>query len=151
MVASYYANAAKERGLDIITWTLERAGPGLDGFYYDSTAGVVELAQGDRFTLLNVLDEEVGILGIFSDWPATATFYANCMGVSLRGGKEEDMDGEDDGEDEDGDDEDDKEVSVTERESAAGSSGSVATCDTSNFVTLALISVPVVNLMTMMQ
>ena len=24
---------------------------------------------------------DVGILGIFSDWPATVTYYANCMGL----------------------------------------------------------------------
>lgn len=84
MVASYYASAAKERELDIITWTLERAGPGLTGFYYETTDGIVDLVEGDRFTLLQVLDEEVGILGIFSDWPATVTFYANCMGLKLR-------------------------------------------------------------------
>jgi glycerophosphoryl diester phosphodiesterase len=24
---------------------------------------------------------EVKILGIFSDWPATVTYYANCMGL----------------------------------------------------------------------
>ena len=84
MVASYYANAAKARGLDIITWTLERAGPGVDGWYFSSTDGLVDLAEGDRFTLLNVLHVEVGILGIFSDWPATVTFYANCMGLKLR-------------------------------------------------------------------
>ena len=85
MVASYYANAANERGLGIITWTLERAGPGLGGFYFDTTDGIVDLAEGDRFTLLHVLDKEVGILGIFSDWPATTTFYANCLGLKLRG------------------------------------------------------------------
>jgi hypothetical protein len=84
MTPSYYANAAKERGLELITWTLERAGPGLTGYYYESTDGVVDLAEGDRFTLLHVLHEEVGILGIFSDWPATATFYANCVGLKLR-------------------------------------------------------------------
>jgi glycerophosphoryl diester phosphodiesterase len=27
-----------------------------------------------------VLNKQVGILGIFSDWPATVTFYANCVG-----------------------------------------------------------------------
>ena len=27
------------------------------------------------------LAKEVGILGIFSDWPATVTYYANCMGL----------------------------------------------------------------------
>jgi glycerophosphoryl diester phosphodiesterase len=33
------------------------------------------------FTVLDVLARDVGILGIFSDWPATTTFYANCMGL----------------------------------------------------------------------
>jgi glycerophosphoryl diester phosphodiesterase len=84
MVASHYAMAAKERGLGVITWTLERAGPGLTGYYYNTTDGIVDLEEGDRFTLLDVLHKEVGILGIFSDWPATATFYANCMGIELR-------------------------------------------------------------------
>jgi len=34
----------------------------------------------DMFTLLDVLAQRVGIKGIFSDWPATVTFYANCKG-----------------------------------------------------------------------
>ena len=42
------------------------------------------MEEGDRFTLLDVLYKEVGILGIFSDWPATVTFYANCMNIGLR-------------------------------------------------------------------
>ena len=31
--------------------------------------------------VLDVLAQQVGILGIFSDWPATVTFYANCVGL----------------------------------------------------------------------
>ena len=31
--------------------------------------------------LLDVLAREVGVLGVFSDWPATVTYYANCMGL----------------------------------------------------------------------
>jgi glycerophosphoryl diester phosphodiesterase len=31
--------------------------------------------------LLDVLARQVGIRGIFSDWPATVTYYANCMGL----------------------------------------------------------------------
>ena len=30
---------------------------------------------------LDVLANEVGVLGVFSDWPATVSFYANCMGL----------------------------------------------------------------------
>jgi hypothetical protein len=86
MTASYYAMAAMDRGLDIITWTLERSGPGLSGYYWGTTENKVELSEGDNFSILHVLLEEVGILGIFSDWPATVTFYANCMDVKLRKG-----------------------------------------------------------------
>ena len=37
--------------------------------------------DGDYFEVLDVLAQDVGILGIFSDWPATVTYYANCMGL----------------------------------------------------------------------
>jgi hypothetical protein len=86
MTPSFYAMEAKDRGLDIITWTLERSGPGLSGYYWGSTENEVELTEGDQFSILHVLSEEVGILGIFSDWPATVTFYANCMDLNLRKG-----------------------------------------------------------------
>ena len=33
------------------------------------------------YKALDVLATQVGILGIFSDWPATVTYYANCMGL----------------------------------------------------------------------
>jgi glycerophosphoryl diester phosphodiesterase len=33
--------------------------------------------------VLDVLAQEVGILAIFSDWPATVTYYANCMGLAI--------------------------------------------------------------------
>lgn len=82
MKPSFYARRAKEYGLDIITWTLERTGPGLQGWYWQTLneAGV-ELADGDMYNLLYVLAKEVGVLGVFSDWPATTTFFANCMGL----------------------------------------------------------------------
>jgi len=35
--------------------------------------------------VIDVLAREVGVIGIFSDWPATTTFYANCMGLAGRG------------------------------------------------------------------
>lgn len=83
MQPSYYANASKERGLNIITWTLERTAPGLDGWYWQSLEGT-ELVEGDHFNLLYVLAMDVGVLGVFSDWPATTTFFANCMELKLR-------------------------------------------------------------------
>jgi glycerophosphoryl diester phosphodiesterase len=82
IIPSIYAHDARKAGLDIITWTLERSGP-LDtggGWYYQTVTGATD-NDGDMFTVLDVLAREVGILGIFSDWPATVTYYANCMGL----------------------------------------------------------------------
>jgi len=80
VVASDYAKYAKEAGFKIITWTLERSGPlkAGGGYYYQSITALTN-NDGDAFDLLHVLAMEVGIVGIFSDWPATVTFYANCM------------------------------------------------------------------------
>lgn len=82
MVASNYANYAKDQGFDIITWTLERSGPlqSGGGWYYQSVSDVISV-DGDQYELLNALQNEVGIVGIFSDWPATTTFFANCMNL----------------------------------------------------------------------
>ena len=88
IVPSPYALAAKAEGVDMITWTLERSGPLATGggWYYQSLNGSygdegVINNDGDMLTVLDVLAQEVGILGIFSDWPATVTYYANCMGL----------------------------------------------------------------------
>lgn len=37
--------------------------------------------DGDTFKVLDVLAKEVGVIGVFSDWPATTTYYASCMGM----------------------------------------------------------------------
>jgi glycerophosphoryl diester phosphodiesterase len=80
IVPSAYARAARGAGLDIITWTLERSGPLAGGgdWYYQTVKELID-NDGDMLTVLDVLARDVGIVGIFSDWPATVTFYANCM------------------------------------------------------------------------
>ena len=82
IVPSGYTQAAKAAGLDIITWTLERSGPLEDGggWYYRTISDAID-NDGDMLVLLDVLARQVGIRGIFSDWPATVTYYANCMGL----------------------------------------------------------------------
>ncbi len=83
IVPSDYARNAKAAGLDIIPWTLERSGilaDGNNGFYYQTVDSAIE-REGDVMTVLDVLAKDVGILGIFSDWPATVTYYANCMNL----------------------------------------------------------------------
>ena len=53
---------------------------GNNGFYYQTFDGAIK-REGDLMRVLDVLARDVGILGVFSDWPATVTFYANCMGI----------------------------------------------------------------------
>lgn len=80
IVPSEYAKAARAAGLELIGWTLERSGP-LNkggGLYYRSVKPAID-RDGDVLTVLDVLARQVGIRGMFSDWPATTTFYASCM------------------------------------------------------------------------
>ena len=82
IVPSEYAKAAKAAGLDLIGWSLERDGP-LErggGFYHKSIKAAID-RDGDTLTVLDVLAQQVGVRGMFSDWPATTTFYASCMGM----------------------------------------------------------------------
>ena len=74
---------AKAAGLDIITWTLERSGPLNDGrrLLLPDRSPAPSTTTATCFTVLDVLAQQVGVRGIFSDWPATVTYYANCMGL----------------------------------------------------------------------
>jgi glycerophosphoryl diester phosphodiesterase len=91
IVPSQAAKDAKAAGLDIITWTLERSGRIVEEvlptkgtaapeFYYQSTLNAIH-NDGDIMVTLDVLARQVGILGIFSDWAGTVTYYASCMGL----------------------------------------------------------------------
>lgn len=82
VVPSSYARAARAAGLDLITWTLERSGPLATGggYYFQSVAPAIR-RDSDYLVLLDVLARQVGVRGVFSDWPATVTYYANCFGL----------------------------------------------------------------------
>jgi glycerophosphoryl diester phosphodiesterase len=89
MVASRYAKDAKEAGLNIITWSLERSGimaVHKGGWYFQTVSSVVS-NDGDIYEALDVLAQDVGIIGLFSDWPGTTTYYANCMQIKVSTGK----------------------------------------------------------------
>jgi glycerophosphoryl diester phosphodiesterase len=82
IVPSEYAKAAKAAGLDLIGWSLERDGP-LNkggGFYHTTVKSAID-RDGDTLAVLDVLAKQVGVRAMFSDWPATTTFYASCMGM----------------------------------------------------------------------
>ena len=86
IVPSQYALDIKRAGFKIITWTFERSdlrkGASQGGFYYYfDPEGKAIKKDSDMYKALDVLARQVRILGIFSDWPATVTYYANCMGL----------------------------------------------------------------------
>jgi glycerophosphoryl diester phosphodiesterase len=86
IVPSQYARDIRGLGFDIITWTFERSdlrqGAAPAGFYYlFDPFGEVVKKDSDMYLALDALAREVGIRGIFSDWAATVTYYANCMGL----------------------------------------------------------------------
>ncbi len=82
VVPSAYALEAKKAGLNIIAWSFERSGP-LNtggGWYYQSVGDVIN-NDGQMYEVLDVLAQDVGIVGMFSDWPATVSYYASCTGL----------------------------------------------------------------------
>lgn len=82
VIPSVYALKAKEAGLKIITWTLERSGhlASGGGWYYQSVASAID-DDSDQLIMMDVLAKDVGVIGIFSDWPGTVTYYASCVGM----------------------------------------------------------------------
>jgi glycerophosphoryl diester phosphodiesterase len=86
IVPSQYALDIKSLGFDIIAWSFERGdlrgGGATGGFYsaFDPTNRALK-KDSDMYKALDALARKVGVIGIFSDWPATVTYYANCMGL----------------------------------------------------------------------
>jgi glycerophosphoryl diester phosphodiesterase len=83
LAASAYARNAKQAGLGIIAWSLERSGllaTGKGGWYYQTVNQAIQ-RESDALLAVDVLARDVGVMGIFSDWPATVTYYASCMGL----------------------------------------------------------------------
>ena len=77
-----YPRAAQAAELNIITWTIERSGPlTTGGGWYYQTIEEVTNSDGVMYELIDVLAQDVGVAGIFSDWPATVSYYASCMGL----------------------------------------------------------------------
>ena len=110
IVPSSYARIARDMGLDIVPWTLERsdalavsifASACLNAACSSTLTRIIETIQkgggwyfsklsrvlredADILKVLDVLYEDVGIKAIWTDWPSIATFYANCKGIDLR-------------------------------------------------------------------
>nr|WP_235868706.1 glycerophosphodiester phosphodiesterase family protein [Phycocomes zhengii] len=82
IVPSVYTEEAQAAGLNLVAWTLERSGPLTTGggWYYQSINDITD-SEADALNLLHVLAQDVGVVGVFSDWPATVSYYASCMGL----------------------------------------------------------------------
>lgn len=75
---SDYARLAKQAGLEIITWTFEAGDPtdAANWLYFGLNPYMTSEAK--QLEVLDALARDVGIKGIFSDWPGTVTYYAAC-------------------------------------------------------------------------
>jgi glycerophosphoryl diester phosphodiesterase len=83
IVLSPSARDARAAGLELVTWSLERSGPlgaGQNGWYYQ-TVDTALRSDSDVLKVLDVLARQAHVRAVFSDWPATTTFYANCTGL----------------------------------------------------------------------
>jgi len=80
IVASPYATSARAAGIELIAWTIERSGDleNGGGFYHSSIASAVR-GKGDLYPVLDALARKARVRAVFSDWPATVSYYANCM------------------------------------------------------------------------
>ena len=77
------ARDARAAGLELVAWSLERSGPlgaGHNGWYYQTVDSALR-SDSDVLKVLDVLARQAHVRAVFSDWPATTTFYANCTGL----------------------------------------------------------------------
>jgi glycerophosphoryl diester phosphodiesterase len=84
IVPSPSARDARAAGLELVTWSLERSGPlgaGHNGWYYQTVDAALR-NDSDMLQVLDVLARQAHVRAVFSDWPATTTFYANCTGLN---------------------------------------------------------------------
>ncbi len=79
IVPSLYARLAKSVGLEIITWTFEAGDPTDANNWLYAPISDAMTDEGQMLQALHVLAKDVGVRGVFSDWPGTVTYYANCL------------------------------------------------------------------------
>ena len=80
IVPSAYALAARKADLRLLAWSLERSVDVKDGggWYYQSIRSAFD-DEADQLKVLDVLAGQVGVEGVFSDWPATTTWFSHCV------------------------------------------------------------------------
>lgn len=86
IVPTVLATDLQSMGFDLISWSFERVdlrrGAAGVGSYYDfDPTGAVIKKDSDMYKALDVLAKDVKLIGMFSDWPGTVSYYASCMGL----------------------------------------------------------------------
>lgn len=86
IVPSVLAKDLRSMGFDLISWSFERVdlrkGAAGVGSYYDfDPTGAAIKKDSDMYKALDVLAKDVKLIGMFSDWPGTVSYYASCMGL----------------------------------------------------------------------
>lgn len=66
----------------MVAWSFERYIPlkSGGGWRYRTINPAIN-NDGDMMDALHVLAKDVGVIGIFSDWPASDSYYASCMNL----------------------------------------------------------------------
>jgi glycerophosphoryl diester phosphodiesterase len=87
IVPAVLAKDLRSLGFDLISWSFERVdlrrGAAGVGSYYDfDPTGAAIKKDSDMYKALDVLAKDVKLIGLFSDWPATVSYYASCMGLN---------------------------------------------------------------------
>jgi glycerophosphoryl diester phosphodiesterase len=86
IVPSVLATDLKSMGFDLISWSLERVdlrkgSAGVGSYYAFDPTGAAIKKDSDMYKALDVLAKDVKLIGMFSDWPGTVSYYASCMGL----------------------------------------------------------------------
>src|SRR3569833_177468 len=86
IVPSVLATDLKSMGFDLISWSFERVdlrkgAAGVGSYYAFDPTGAAIKKDSDMYKALDVLAKDVKLIGMFSDWPGTVSYYASCMGL----------------------------------------------------------------------
>lgn len=76
---SPYALFARQAGLALVSWTFENGDPMAQHNWMYANLSEYMRNESQTLEVLHALATQVGIRGLFSDWPGTVTYYANCV------------------------------------------------------------------------
>mmetsp|Transcript_18575 Transcript_18575/g.30188 ORF Transcript_18575/g.30188 Transcript_18575/m.30188 type:complete len:581 (+) Transcript_18575:107-1849(+) len=73
------SSSSSSSASDLYSPQVQPAQIGPCGYYYDSVENAAVFSEPDVLLVLDVLFREVGIIGLFSDFPASVSTFVNCV------------------------------------------------------------------------